>query len=113
MRRPRSVLVRRRSMITLEKLTKRFGPKVLFENVSMRFDPGKRYTLVGANGAGKSTLLKVISGEQESDQGSVEIPARLKLGVLRQDHFAYEKCRILDTVLMGNKALWDAMQEKD
>ena len=100
-------------MITLEKLTKRFGPKILFENVSMRFDPGKRYALVGANGAGKSTLLKVISGEQESDQGSVEIPKKLKTGVLKQDHFAYESCRILDTVLMGNQNLWNAMQEKE
>jgi ATPase subunit of ABC transporter with duplicated ATPase domains len=100
-------------MITLEKLTKRFGPKVLFENVSMRFDPGKRYALVGANGAGKSTLLKVISGEQESDQGAVDIPAKLKVGVLRQDHFAYESVRILDAVMMGNQALWKAMQEKE
>ncbi|APR78256.1 ABC transporter ATP-binding protein [Minicystis rosea] len=100
-------------MITLEKLGKRFGPKILFENVSMRFDPGKRYVLVGANGAGKSTLLKVISGEQESDQGSVEIPKKLKVGVLKQDHFAYEQVRILDAVLMGNKALWDATQEKE
>ncbi len=100
-------------MITLDKLTKRFGPKILFQNVSMRFDPGKRYTLVGANGAGKSTLLKVISGELESDQGSVEIPGKLKVGVLKQDHFAYESVRILDAVLMGNKVLWEAMQEKD
>ncbi len=79
----------------------------------MRFDPQKRYALVGANGAGKSTLLKVISGEQESDQGSVDIPKRLKIGVLRQDHFAYEGTRILDAVLMGNKVLWDAMAEKE
>src|SRR5262249_50079226 len=86
---------------------------ILFENVSMRFDPGKRYALVGANGAGKSTLLKVISGEHESDQGSVEIPKKLKVGVLKQDHFAYENTRILDTVLMGNQTLWDAMQEKE
>jgi ATPase subunit of ABC transporter with duplicated ATPase domains len=100
-------------MITLDKLTKRFGPKVLFENVSMRFDPGKRYALVGANGAGKSTLLKVISGEQESDQGSVEIPKKLRIGVLKQDHFAYESARILDTVMMGNTILWGAMQEKE
>ncbi|WP_438014474.1 ATP-binding cassette domain-containing protein [Sorangium sp. So ce315] len=100
-------------MITLEKLTKRYGPKILFENVSMRFDPGKRYVLVGANGAGKSTLLKVISGEEESDQGAVEIPRQLRVGVLKQDHFAYESCRIIDTVLMGNRALWDAMQERD
>jgi ATPase subunit of ABC transporter with duplicated ATPase domains len=100
-------------MITLDKLSKRFGPKILFENVSMRFDPGKRYALVGANGAGKSTLLKVISGELESDQGSVEIPSKLKVGVLKQDHFAYESCRILDAVLMGNRALWEAMHERD
>jgi len=100
-------------MITLDKLSKRFGPKILFEHVSMRFDPGKRYALVGANGAGKSTLLKVISGELESDQGSVEIPSKLKVGVLKQDHFAYESCRIIDAVLMGNRALWDAMQERD
>src|SRR3954471_22592046 len=100
-------------MITLDKLTKRFGPKILFENVSMRFDPGKRYALVGANGAGKSTLLKVISGEQESDQGSVEIPKKLKIGVLSQDHFAYEAARILDAVLMGSPALWAAMHEKE
>ncbi len=100
-------------MITLEKLSKRFGPKILFENVSMRFDPGKRYALVGANGAGKSTLLKVCSGELESDQGSVEIPSKLKVGVLKQDHFAYESVRVLDAVLMGNRVLWNAMQEKD
>ena len=100
-------------MITLDRLTKRFGPKILFENVSMRFDPGKRYALVGANGAGKSTLLKVISGEQESDQGSVDIPKKLRVGVLRQDHFAYENCRIIDTVMMGNQILWNAMQEKE
>ncbi|MFO0661533.1 MAG: ATP-binding cassette domain-containing protein [Polyangiaceae bacterium] len=72
------------AMITLNKLTKRFGPKVLFENVSLTFDPGKRYVIVGANGAGKSTLIKVISGDQDADGGSVEIPSKLKIGVLKQ-----------------------------
>ena len=100
-------------MITLNKLTKRFGPKVLFENVSMTFDPAKRYVIVGANGAGKSTLIKVIAGDQEPDGGSIEIPSKLKVGVLKQDHSTYDSCRILDTVLMGNKVLWDAMQEKE
>ena len=100
-------------MITLDKLTKRYGPKILFEHVSMRFDPGKRYALVGANGAGKSTLMKMMAGEEESDQGSIEIPERLRLGVLKQDHFAYESSRILDVVLMGNPALWAAMSERD
>jgi ATPase subunit of ABC transporter with duplicated ATPase domains len=100
-------------VILLENLTKRFGPKILFENVSMQFDPGKRYGLTGANGAGKSTLLKMLSGEEDSDTGSVSIPRSLRLGVLRQNHFAYESERILDAVMMGNQALWSAMQEKD
>ena len=100
-------------MIVLDKLTKRFGPKVLFENVSMQFDPGKRYGLTGANGAGKSTLLKMLSGLEDSDTGSITIPGNLRLGVLKQNHFAYDKERILDTVLMGNKVLWEALQEKE
>jgi len=100
-------------VILLEKVTKRFGPKILFENVSMQFDPGKRYGLTGANGAGKSTLLKMLGGEEEWDQGSISIPGSLRLAVLKQNHFAYDKQRILDSVLMGNKALWDAMQEKE
>jgi ATPase subunit of ABC transporter with duplicated ATPase domains len=100
-------------MIVLENLTKRFGPKILFENVSMQFDPGKRYGLTGANGAGKSTLLKMLSGSEDSDTGSISIPGNLRLGVLKQNHFEYDKERILDTVLMGNKNLWDAMQEKE
>src|SRR6185295_581712 len=100
-------------MILLENLTKRFGPKVLFENVSMQFDPGKRYGLTGANGAGKSTLLKMLAGQEDSDRGSITIPSSLRLGVLKQNHFEYDKERILDTVLMGNKTLWDAMQEKE
>ncbi len=100
-------------MIVLDKLTKRFGPKVLFANVSMQFDPGKRYGLTGANGAGKSTLLKMLSGFEDSDTGSITIPGNLRLGVLKQNHFAYDKERILDTVLMGNKVLWETLQEKE
>ena len=100
-------------MILLENLTKRFGPKVLFEAVTMQFDPGKRYGLTGANGAGKSTLLKMLSGFEESDTGSISIPGSLRLGVLKQNHFEYDEERIVDAVLMGNKALWDAMSEKE
>jgi len=100
-------------VIVLDKVTKRFGPKILFENVSMQFDPGKRYGLTGANGAGKSTLLKMLEGNEDTDTGSISIPGSLKLGVLRQNHFEYEQERILDTVIMGNKALWGAMQEKE
>ena len=100
-------------MITLNKLSKRFGPKILFENVTLTFDPSKRYVLVGANGAGKSTLLKVISNEEDSDQGSVEIPSKLKVGILKQDLSSYEGETIMNIVLQGNKVLWSAMQEKD
>jgi ATPase subunit of ABC transporter with duplicated ATPase domains len=100
-------------VILLENLTKRFGPKILFEDVSMQFDPGKRYGLTGANGAGKSTLLKMLAGEEDSDTGSISIPSSLRLGVLRQNHFEYESERLLDAVMMGNKALWSAMAEKE
>ena len=100
-------------MIVLDKVQKRFGPKILFENVSMQFDPEKRYGLTGANGAGKSTLLKMLAGEEDTDQGSITIPGNLRLGVLRQNHFEYENERIIDAVMMGNKALWEAMAEKD
>ena len=100
-------------MIVLDQVTKRFGAKILFENVSMQFDPGKRYGLTGANGSGKSTLIKILSGEEETDQGDVTIPGKLRLGCLRQNHFEYENERILDAVLMGHRVLWDAMVEKE
>ena len=102
-----------RAVILLSNLTKRFGPKILFEHVSMQFDPGKRYGLTGANGAGKSTLIKMLAGDEESDTGSIDIPGSLRLGVLKQNHFEYDQERLLDAVMMGNKALWAAMQEKE
>ncbi len=100
-------------MILLENLTKRFGPKILFENVSMQFDPGKRYGLTGANGAGKSTLIKMLAGDEDSDVGGISIPQAMRLGVLKQNHFEYDQQRILDAVMMGNAALWDALAEKE
>jgi ATPase subunit of ABC transporter with duplicated ATPase domains len=100
-------------VIVLDNVTKRFGPKILFENVSMQFDPGKRYGLAGANGAGKSTLVKILAGEEDTDQGSITIPRRFRLGCLRQNHFEYENERIIDAVLMGHRVLWDAMVEKE
>ncbi len=100
-------------MILLDNVTKRFGPKILFENVSMQFDPGKRYGLVGANGAGKSTLIKILGGDEETDQGGISMPGTARLGVLKQNHFEYDEQRIIDAVMMGNKNLWDAMQEKE
>src|SRR5579883_751074 len=79
----------------------------------MQFDPGKRYGITGANGAGKSTLIKMLAGTEDYDTGSISIPGNLRLGVLKQNHFEYDEQRILDTVIMGNAALWGAMQEKE
>ena len=103
----------RAPMIVLDKVTKRYGPKVLFENVSLQFDPGKRYGVAGANGAGKSTLLEMLSGHEEWDQGAINIPGGLRLGFLEQNHFAYDDQRILDAVVAGKTELWAAMVEKE
>ncbi|APR99795.1 ribosomal protection-like ABC-F family protein [Pajaroellobacter abortibovis] len=100
-------------MIVLDSVTKRFGHKVLFEGVSAQFDRGKRYGITGANGAGKSTFLKLVAGVEESDGGSITLPSSTRIGILKQNHFEYEKERIVDTVMMGNKILWNALTEKE
>ena len=89
----------------------RFGAKILFDEVSTAFTPGKRYGLTGPNGAGKSTFMKLLSGELEPQKGTVVRPR--KLGVLSQDQFAFDAYTAIDTVIMGNKRLWAAMQERD
>ena len=98
-------------MISVQNVTKAFGPKKLFEDVDVSFAPGNRYGLTGPNGAGKTTFMKIIAGDEEPDTGTVQRPR--KLGILRQDHFKYEDNRVLDVVLMGNEALWSAMTEKE
>ena len=99
-------------MISLAGLTMHYGSKMLFEDASLSFTPGKRYGLVGANGVGKTTLLRLITGEETPSRGVVSIPRDVQLGVLRQDHFRFEQDRILDVVLQGKPALWAALQEK-
>jgi ATPase subunit of ABC transporter with duplicated ATPase domains len=89
----------------------RYGAKILFDEVSTAFTPGKRYGLTGPNGAGKSTFMKLLSGELEPQKGTVVRPR--KLGVLSQDQFAFDAYSVNDTVIMGNKRLWAAMQERD
>ena len=89
----------------------RFGAKVLFDEVSTAFTPGKRYGLTGPNGAGKSTFMKLLSGEEEPQKGTVVRPK--KLGVLSQDQFAFDRFRVIDTVIMGNRRLWAAFEERD
>ncbi|MFK7898216.1 MAG: ABC-F family ATP-binding cassette domain-containing protein [Myxococcota bacterium] len=100
-------------MISLSNLSKYYGDRVLFENVSLQFNRGERYGIVGANGCGKSTLLKILTGEEGATDGDIAIPKRAVLGVLGQDHFQYEDTRILDVVMMGNAPLWAAMAEKE
>jgi len=100
-------------MIAVSDLGKAFGPQSLFEGVSIQFNPGNRYGLVGANGSGKSTFLKILAGDDIPSEGTVAMPKRLKLGVLKQDHFRYEHMPILEVAMMGNHDVWEAMVEKE
>jgi len=98
-------------MISVSNVSMRYGAKVLFDEVSTAFTVGKRYGLTGPNGAGKSTFLKLLTGELEPQKGSVVRPK--KFGVLSQDQFAFDAYRVIDTVVMGNKRLWAALEERD
>jgi ATPase subunit of ABC transporter with duplicated ATPase domains len=89
----------------------RYGAKVLFDEVSTSFSPGKRYGLTGPNGAGKSTFMKLLTGELDPQKGTVVRPK--KFGVLSQDQFAFDAYRVIDTVIMGNKRLWATMEERE
>ena len=98
-------------MITVSGLSMRYGSKVLFEDVSTTFIAGRRYGLTGPNGAGKSTFMKLLTGELTPQRGTVSRPD--KIGVLRQDQYAFDAFRVIDTVIMGNKRLWAALQERE
>lgn len=100
-------------MISVSNLAIQFGKRVLYKDVNMKFTNGNIYGVIGANGAGKSTLLKAISGELEPTKGSVELGPGERLSVLSQDHFQYDNCTVLNTVLMGHTVLWDIMQQRD
>src|ERR1700740_3617098 len=98
-------------MISVNSVSMRYGSKILFEDVATTFTPGRRYGLTGPNGAGKSTFMKILTGELDPQKGTVVRPR--KLGVLRQDQFAFDAYRVIDTVIMGNKPLWAALEERD
>ena len=100
-------------MISVTNLSIQFGAKPLFENVSVTFGNSNRYGLIGANGSGKSTLMKILAGQLEPTLGNVSIDPHERIGQLRQDQFAYEDYRVLDTVIMGHEKLWQLMQERD
>jgi ATPase subunit of ABC transporter with duplicated ATPase domains len=98
-------------MIAVQGVSMRYGSKVLFEDVTTTFSAGRRYGLTGPNGAGKSTFMKLLTGELTPQRGEVVRPA--KLGVLRQDQFAFDRFRVIDTVVMGNRRLWNALEERE
>ena len=98
-------------MLSVNNISMRFGARILFEDVTCAFLAGRRYAITGPNGAGKSTLMKILTGEIEPSKGSITRPK--KLGILRQDQFAFDEFRVIDTVIMGNTALWKALQERD
>ncbi len=100
-------------MLTVSNLSLRYGKRVLFDDVNLKFAPGNCYGVIGANGAGKSTLLKIISGEIDPSTGHVSITPGERMSVLKQNHFEFDAFTVLHTVLMGNKKLWSIINEKD
>src|SRR5579863_455184 len=98
-------------MLSLNNISMRYGARILFEDVATTFQDGRRYAVTGPNGAGKSTLMKIITGEIEPTKGSITRPK--KMGVLSQDQFAFDAFRVVDTVIMGNKLLWSALEERE
>lgn len=100
-------------MITASDIVVQFGKRILFQDVNLKFTPGNCYGIIGANGAGKSTFLKTISGDLTPTKGTVTIGPGERLSVLRQDHYAFDECTVIETVLRGHEPLWNVMQEKD
>jgi ATPase subunit of ABC transporter with duplicated ATPase domains len=100
-------------MITVSNLSIQFGKRVLFQDVNLIFTPGNCYGIIGANGAGKSTFLKMLYGEVENRTGTVSFGQGERLSVLKQDHFEFDDCTVIDTVMMGHSQLWSVMKEKD
>lgn len=100
-------------MLTTANITMQFGAKPLFENVSVKFGDGNRYGLIGANGCGKSTFMKILGGDLEATAGNVSKDPGERLGKLKQDQFAYEEHKVIDTVIMGHEELWAVKSERD
>ena len=100
-------------MITISDLSLNFSGEPLFKDVNLKFTQGNCYGVIGANGAGKSTFLRILSGDLDPSTGTVSIAPKTRMSVLKQDHFEYDECTVLDTVLMGHQPLWSLMQEKN
>src|SRR3954468_19868576 len=99
-------------MIATTNLAKEYGARVLFADVSLQLNAGSRYGLVGANGSGKTTFLKVLAGDEEASAGTVTIPRRARVGVLRQDRFQDDGAIILDLAMRGDAVVWSALEEQ-
>lgn len=100
-------------MITVTELSIQFGKRILFQDVNLRFTSGNCYGIIGANGAGKSTFLRMLSGDLDPTRGSIKIGTGERLSILKQDHFEFDECTVMDTVMMGHTVLWSIMKEKD
>ena len=100
-------------MIAVNNLGIQFGKRVLFQDVNLKFTPGNCYGIIGANGAGKSTLMRILSDQLSPTQGNVTMGPGERMSVLEQDHFKFDDCTVMNTVLQGHTILWDIMQEKD
>src|SRR3990172_161103 len=100
-------------MISTSNISLRYGKRILFEEVSIKFTPGNCYGIIGANGAGKSTFLKILSGEIEPSSGQVNITPGERMAVLKQNQFEFDEYEVLKTVIMGHKNLYKIMEEKD
>ena len=100
-------------MINVNNVSLRFGAQKLFEDVNLSFTPGNCYGVIGANGAGKSTFLKILSGEIKPNTGDISLAANTRMSILKQNHFEYDDCQVLQTVIMGNERLYEIMVEKD
>jgi ATPase subunit of ABC transporter with duplicated ATPase domains len=101
------------SMIQVNNLGIQFGKRTLFQDVNLTFNSGNCYGIIGANGAGKSTLMRILSGQLQPTHGTVTFGPGERLSVLSQDHFEFDECTVMETVLRGHTVLWDIMQEKD
>ena len=99
-------------MITASNLSIQFGKRILFQDVNLVFTPGNCYGIIGANGSGKSTFLKLLYGGVEARTGSVTFGQGERLSVLKQDHFEFDECVVLETVMMGHSTLWSIMKGK-
>ena len=100
-------------MLSANNITLQYGKRVLFDDVNIKFNGDNCFGVIGANGAGKSTFLKILSGEIDANKGTISLESGKRLAVLKQNHFEYDEFRVIDTVVMGYKDLWDVMKEKD